>query len=208
MAAVSCKFHVMYTITRDDGLFYKGMHSTDSLDDGYTGSGLMIKNWIKKYGNDMFWKRHTKSFDEFLPTRELLEAREAEVVNTELLKNPQCMNLSVGGTGGSKFTGKKHSAEAKLKMGLASKNHKRTEEHKAKISAATLGRSGGFAGLKHSNNTKDRMRASIASSSARKKLCKPCTIDGVTLFGSMKAMRRALGAGKFGTGSPNFRYLP
>jgi hypothetical protein len=208
MAAIDCKFHIIYTITRDDGFFYKGLHSTDDLEDGYPGSGVRVKAWIKKYGIDEFWKRHTKTIDEMLPSRKLLEAREAELITSELLKSPFCLNLSPGGRGGSRFTGKKHTVEARMKMGIASKNHKRSESHKAKISAALIGRVGGFEGKKHSEATKDLMRTAAATSPARKKFCKPCTIDGITIFESMKSMRRTLGAGKSGTGSPNFRYLP
>jgi hypothetical protein len=207
MAAVDCKFHIIYTITRDDGTFYKGLHSTDDLDDGYAGSGLRVKNWIKKHGIDKFWKRHTKSIDEVLPSRELLEAREAEVITSELLKNPLCLNLSVGGRGGSKFTGKKHTDLAKQKMGAANRGVSKTVEHRAKISSALKGRQT-TCGLKHTDETIKRMKASIVSSPARQKFCRPCTIDGITIFESMKSMRRALGSGKCGTGSPSFRYLP
>ncbi len=36
------KYHYIYKITRDDGHYYVGMHSTDNLDDGYFGSGKYI----------------------------------------------------------------------------------------------------------------------------------------------------------------------
>lgn len=205
MAAVDCKFHIIYTITRDDGTFYKGLHSTDDLDDEYAGSGLRMKSWIKKYGIDEFWKQHTKSIDEILPTRELLEAREAEIITSELLKNRLCLNLSVGGRGGSKFTGKKHTDLAKQKMSAANKGVSKTDKHRAKISTALKGQQN-FLGLKHTDETIERMKASGAE--ARKKFSRSCTNDGITIFESMKSMRRALGAGKSGTGSSSFRYLP
>jgi hypothetical protein len=36
---------------------------------------------------------------------------------------------------------------------------------------------------------------------------KPCTADGVTVFPSLTALTKALGKGKTGTRSPNFRYI-
>lgn len=36
---------------------------------------------------------------------------------------------------------------------------------------------------------------------------KPCTIDGITIYPTQKALAIALGCGKAGRGSPNFRYV-
>lgn len=36
---------------------------------------------------------------------------------------------------------------------------------------------------------------------------KPCTVDGITVFPSVRALRAALGNGKNGGQSPNFRYV-
>ena len=36
------KYHYIYKITRDDGKYYIGLHSTDDLDDGYLPSSLVI----------------------------------------------------------------------------------------------------------------------------------------------------------------------
>lgn len=38
-------------------------------------------------------------------------------------------------------------------------------------------------------------------------LCKPCTADGITIYPSVVALRAALGQGKSGTASPNFRFV-
>jgi len=206
MSAINCRFHVIYTITRDDGHFYRGLHSTDDLDDGYPGSGLRVKNWIKKHGIDEFWRRHTKTIDEILPSRDLLEKREAELINDDLINDPLCLNLCIGGRGGSRFTGKKHTAASRQKMSDANKGISKSDEHRTKISEALLGHTGSFVDRKHTSDTIEKMKVSAAL--ARKKVSRPCTIDGITIFESMKSMRRALGSGKNGTGSPSFRYLP
>lgn len=44
------------------------------------------------------------------------------------------------------------------------------------------------------------------SDSMRKQMSRPCTVDGITVFPSKKALAKALGFGKAGTRHPNFRY--
>lgn len=87
------KYHYIYKITRTDGKYYIGLHSTNKLDDGYFGSGKRLWYSINKYGKEV----HTKEIIEFLPDRETLKKREAELVNEECLQDPLCMNLCVGG---------------------------------------------------------------------------------------------------------------
>jgi hypothetical protein len=69
------------------------MHSTDNLDDGYMGGGKIIKNSIKKHGK----RSHEKEILELLNNRISLAEREKNIVNEELLNDPMCMNLSIGG---------------------------------------------------------------------------------------------------------------
>lgn len=195
--AEKCKYHIIYTITRDDGHFYKGMHSTDNLKDGYRGSGKIVKAWVKKHGIQEFWKRHTKSIDEVLPTRSLLEQREEEIVDAVLMSNPLCMNLSPGGKGGSKFTGKKHTAQARLKMGQANKDKPKSSEHKRAIGQANLGKKK-FAGKSHTLQTRTKQSAAMSKS---------CTVDGINIFPSRRSLIKDLGKGKTGARSPMFRYL-
>ncbi len=72
------------------------MHSTDNLDDGYLGSGTLVRRSIKKYGKE----NHSIEILEFLNSREELAAREKEVVNLQEVARKECMNLKVGGLGG------------------------------------------------------------------------------------------------------------
>lgn len=90
------KFHYIYKITRFDGKYYIGLHSTDNLDDGYFGSGLKITRSIKRYGKDV----HIKEIIETCTSREELKRREREIVNEECISDPLCMNIALGGTGG------------------------------------------------------------------------------------------------------------
>lgn len=91
------KFHFIYkTTNRLNEKFYVGMHSTNNLEDGYLGSGKRLWYSIQKYGLE----NHECEILEFLPSREDLKGREAEIINEELLANPLCMNLKFGGEGG------------------------------------------------------------------------------------------------------------
>ena len=44
-------YHYIYLITNDiNGKYYKGVHSTKDLNDGYLGSGTVLENAKQKYG--------------------------------------------------------------------------------------------------------------------------------------------------------------
>jgi hypothetical protein len=73
------------------------MHSTDNLEDGYVGSGKRLWHSINKHGKE----NHVCQILEFLPDRKSLVEREKEIVNQEMLNEELCMNLRVGGEGGS-----------------------------------------------------------------------------------------------------------
>lgn len=89
--------HYIYKTTCNvTGKWYVGMHSTSNLDDGYMGSGKILRHSIRKYGVE----NHSKEILEFLPTREELVLREIEIVTKELVGDGKCMNLKEGGTGG------------------------------------------------------------------------------------------------------------
>jgi hypothetical protein len=90
------KFHYIYKITRTDGKYYIGLHSTDDLEDGYFGSGQLLWKSIKKHGKE----KHSKEILEFHESRTAVKLRERELVDEECLKDPLCMNLRLGGEGG------------------------------------------------------------------------------------------------------------
>jgi len=72
------------------------MHSTNNLEDGYLGSGQRLWKSINKYGKE----NHSIEILEFLPDREALKKREVEIITEDILKDPNCMNLVLGGEGG------------------------------------------------------------------------------------------------------------
>ena len=90
------KYHYFYKITNLlNNKYYYGIHSTNDLNDHYMGSGKRITAAIKKYGIENFSKEILKFFDSRL---EMFEY-EHLIVNEEILKDPQCYNLVIGGIG-------------------------------------------------------------------------------------------------------------
>jgi len=90
------KYHYIYKTTNPKGRYYIGAHSTNSLEDGYMGSGLLVKSSIRAHGKE----NHKFEILEFCPDRQSLFEREAELVPIELMNDPLCMNLCKGGNGG------------------------------------------------------------------------------------------------------------
>lgn len=213
------KYHYIYKTVRIlDGAYYIGLHSTDRLDDGYIGSGTRLWNSIHKHGREA----HQKQILEFLPTRQSIKLREAEIVNTELLNDPMCMNINIGGTIGYSPP---MSEVTKQKLREARKNFKHTKESKAKISAKVKGRKmtpeqiekwkAKRVGFKYSEESKQKMSAAkkgkkLSSehiANRAKAQSKACTVDGVMIYPSLKLLEEALGRGKRGTQSPNFKFV-
>jgi hypothetical protein len=103
-------YHFIYKTTNLlNGKFYIGIHSTSNLEDGYLGSGKILKRSIKKYRIENFKIERLEFFED----KEKLFEREKEIVNESFIKNPSCMNLKLGGSGG--FT-KEQSHKGALKM--------------------------------------------------------------------------------------------
>jgi hypothetical protein len=96
MARAEKKIHYLYKTTcLITNRYYIGIHSTNNLDDGYMGSGKRLRYSIRKHGVE----NHVKEILEFFETREDLTKREIEIVNSDLIKEVNCMNLVLGGGG-------------------------------------------------------------------------------------------------------------
>ena len=152
------KFNYFYRIENlINGKFYFGVHGTDILADGYIGSGKRLKYAIKKYGIENFKKEILEFFDKY---QEALDY-EAEVVNKDLVLNPNCYNLKKGGIGGNNGKGDEWYREhINLMLQAQWKDPKFIEEHKKRCSKNLKGspNSSRFKGKKHSDETILQMR--------------------------------------------------
>jgi hypothetical protein len=116
-------------------MIYIGSHQTDSLNDGYIGSGKYLKRAIQKYGRENF------KFEilHFFSSKEEMFEVERNIVNEDFVKDPLTYNLKIGGSGGNPgivgaFKGRKHSEETKEKIRQAARLQVVSEETKTKIS--------------------------------------------------------------------------
>lgn len=115
-------FYTLYKITsKIDNKIYIGVHQTEDLNDGYMGSGARIINAIKKYGKENFEKEILYFFDD----QESALIKEREIVNEDFIKDPNTMNIVLGGGMPPSQKGRPLS---KTKVGLKGDN--RTEKQK------------------------------------------------------------------------------
>jgi hypothetical protein len=90
-------YFYLYKITNlVNGKIYVGVHKTKSLDDGYMGSGKIIRSAVQKHGISNF----SKDILEFFDTSEAMYAKEKEIVTEEFLEREDTYNLRRGGNGG------------------------------------------------------------------------------------------------------------
>ena len=86
-------FYTIYKITNNlDGKYYIGKHQTKDLDDGYMGSGKLLKRATKKHGIENFTKEILHVFD----NEQEMNDKEKELV----ILSEESYNLCEGGKGG------------------------------------------------------------------------------------------------------------
>jgi hypothetical protein len=129
--------YIVYKITNIiNQKYYIGIHKTDNINDGYMGSGKLIKKSLKKHGRGNFHKDILYVFDTLIEAQE----KEKEIVDIDFIMRNDTYNISIGGGSGGPdingltFLNKKHSAETKdkIRQSLLGKSYL-TEEGKSKI---------------------------------------------------------------------------
>lgn len=89
--------YIIYKIiNKINDKFYIGWHKTIDINDEYYGSGLCIKAAIEKYGKQNFKKEILYVFS----SRKDAVDKEKELVTEDLVNDPMCYNLTIGGQGG------------------------------------------------------------------------------------------------------------
>ena len=146
--------------------YYIGQHTTENLNDGYKGSGVLINKYYKKYPND-----YIKSIICYCDSKEQLDQREKECIE-QCINHPDCLNLQSGGHNGSPTLDVRKRIGEKLKGREPWNKGKKgiySDETKRKISAAHKGKQltkpvwnkGGTSprkGVKLTEETKQKLR--------------------------------------------------
>lgn len=125
-------YYIIYkTINLINNKFYIGKHQCTDLNDGYLGSGIALRKAIAKYGKENFKREILFIFDSEID----MNNKEKEIVTIDLVNDPNCYNLAIGGEGGLINPGYHHSAEVRLRLSEMAKKrkpHKRTEAQQIK----------------------------------------------------------------------------
>ena len=128
--------YYIYRITNlINGKTYIGQHKYRTLDDGYMGSGNLIKVAQAKYGIENF-KKEILVFN--ISKKEHTDLLEKTFIASEREKvgKENCYNIANGGQGGIGYM----SEEIKKKISEAHKGKLRSEEEKIKLSEAHKGK--------------------------------------------------------------------
>ena len=154
-------YYTIYKITNKvNSKFYIGMHKTTNLDDGYMGSGKMLKRAIEKHGIENFTKEILHIFD----NEEDMKNKEKDLV----VLSEMSYNLCEGGKGGWSFVNRNnlnlsgkiaaHSPDAKEKRSLTMKNIMLQDDDRRKFLSNWSKENGnGMLGKTHSEETKKKM---------------------------------------------------
>ena len=163
-------FYYLYQITNNlNGKIYVGVHKTKSIDDGYMGSGKVIRSAIAKHGIKNFTKVILEQFEDATA----MYAREKEVVNEDFLLREDTYNLRRGGFGGFDHINKTLDLSERNRKTNANRDYTATnygynkiknssEWFISKVKEAKTKNNSWFipdtTGFRHSNETKDKMR--------------------------------------------------
>ena len=128
------EYHIIYeTKNNINNKIYVGKHSTYDLNDGYMGSGTLLKPAFAKYGKEQFTRTILHSCSSEHDAMQL----EAEIVDAAFVARTDTYNLTLGGRGIQRHT---TSAETRAKISKGNTGKICSIEHKEKISIGNKGR--------------------------------------------------------------------
>jgi histone H3/H4 len=154
--------YILYRTTCTvNGKYYIGKHKTDDLADDYLGSGLALKRAIRKYGKENFSREILGEF----ATQDELDMAEKQMITEEILSDPNCYNLALGGQGGflgNSITQKIRDSWTKERRNNASKAaKKRWKNNRSTYEKALKTRGGNWDRL--SNEQKEQQKQLMSS---------------------------------------------
>ncbi len=161
-------FYTIYKITNKlNGKSYIGKHQTKELDDGYMGSGKLIRRAIQKHGVENFHKEILHVFETEV---EMNEAEKSLVV-----LNENSYNLCPGGQGGFGYLNSLPEAEERRLLaaslgGKATKGKRNisSSERLKKLHREGRLRHDTFAGKTHSEKSKKKMSETRKTNGSQK----------------------------------------
>ena len=142
------QYYIYKTTNTIDGKSYVGQHKVPSKPEAfmrYLGTGIAIRDAIKKYGKSAFIKEILEYIDDD-DKHAMVSEREKYYIALYNTISPNGYNISPGGEGGctgeshrksvltKQANGYKHSAETKSKMSRASKGKPKSDLHKQHLS--------------------------------------------------------------------------
>lgn len=90
-------FYIAYkTTNKVNGKVYYGVHKTSDLEDGYLGSGVVLRRAVRKYGRSSFNREILSTFSS---ETEMYEY-EKSLITEAVVNDPMTYNQTVGGRGG------------------------------------------------------------------------------------------------------------
>lgn len=163
------------------------MHQTNDIDDGYMGSGKLLRRAIEKYGPDNFNKEILFIFD----NEEDMKTKEAELVNEEFVGRSDTYNICEGGKGGWSYVntsgknnpGRKHTQHTKDKLSISKTGTKHTDEAKEKMSLVMTTQ-------RNTEEWKTKLSKSNKCEAQRKTLYRKVECPHCKKIGSYNAMKR------------------
>jgi group I intron endonuclease len=141
--------YYLYKITNlINDKYYVGVHKTKNINDGYMGSGKVIRQAIEKYGIENFKKEILEYFSD---SKTMLK-REKEIVTEDFLTQENVYNLRKGGDGGFDYINKN-----KLNASPESLEKRRKKLKENFSNKNWYGKNNPFYNKKHSDETKQHI---------------------------------------------------
>ena len=156
--------YTIYQVTHlESGKCYIGKHQTENPNDGYMGSGQLIRRAVTKHGSSSFKKEVLHVFE----TESEMNAKEAELVTEEFCARDDTYNLCPGGNGGWGYVNASDSNNKGWKHNSLTRSHQingglKTKGKDKYNEAFRLAGAKSFLGKTHTDETKFQMSQSQA----------------------------------------------